>query len=153
MIPGAAISMRDAINRDRALSIEEMQRRGKVATGRTISTLSTVVSVTDGFVSGELEGEEQWRYVGNGRRPGKMPPLAPIQAWIAAKGLNISAWAVAKGIAKNGSRDYQKGAPNVFLSAFDDFEKEGGMDKLENEAAGHFEQQAVSAAINLLKRK
>ena len=61
MIPQAAIALRDAINEVRALSIAEMQSRGKVATGRTMSTLSTVVSVTPGFVTGELQGESQWK--------------------------------------------------------------------------------------------
>jgi hypothetical protein len=152
MIPGAAYAMRDAINEIRALSIAEMERRGKVATGRTISTLSTVVTETPGFVTGELQGESQWKFVGNGRGPGKMPPIGPIQAWIDAKGLSISAWAVAKNMAKRGSKDFRNNAPNVFLSAIDDFEKGQGIQKLEAEVAGHFEEQAISLAIKGFSR-
>lgn len=144
--------MRDAINAIRALSIAEMERRGKVATGRTISTLSTVVTSSPGFVTGELQGESQWKFVGNGRGPGGVPPIGPIQAWIAAKGLDISAWAVAKSMAKRGSKDFRNNAPNVFLSAIDDWEQKGGLDKTTDEVAGHFEQQVVTATVKGFKR-
>jgi hypothetical protein len=152
MIPQAAIALRDAINEVRALSIAEMQSRGKVATGRTISTLSTVVSVTPGFVTGELQGESQWRWVGNGRAPGRMPPVAPIQAWVDAKGLSISAWAVAKAIGKRGSKDFRDKKTNVFMDAMDQWEKGGGPEKTGNEAGQYFEEQAINVAINNLKR-
>jgi hypothetical protein len=151
MIPGAAIAMRDAIESIRKGAITEMERRGKVATGRTMSTLSTFVTVDTSTVTGELQGEEQWRFVGNGRRPGKMPPIAPIQAWIDAKGFSISAWAVAKSIAQRGSKDWRNKAPNVFLSAMDDFEKDG-LAKLESEVAGYFENQVVDVVVNNFKR-
>jgi hypothetical protein len=144
--------MRDAINEIRALSIAEMERRGKVATGRTMSTLSTVVTETPGFVTGELQGESQWKWVGNGRGPGRMPPIGPIQAWIDAKGLSISAWAVAKTMATKGSKDFRDKRTNVFLSAIDDFEKGQGIQKLEAEVAGHFEEQAISLAIKGFSR-
>ena len=152
MIPQAAIALRDAINEVRALSIAEMQSRGKVATGRTMSTLSTVVSVTPGFVTGELQGESQWKFVGNGRAPGRMPPVAPLQAWVDAKGLSISAWAVAKAIAKRGSKDFRDKKTNVFMEAMDKWEQEGGPEKTGNEAGQYFEEQAINVAINNLKR-
>ena len=152
MIPQAAIALRDAINEVRALSIAEMQSRGKVATGRTMSTLSTVVSVTPGFVTGELQGESQWKFVGNGRAPGRMPPVAPLQAWVDAKGLSISAWAVAKAIGKRGSKDFRDKKINVFMEAMDKWEQEGGPEKTGNEAGQYFEEQAINVAINNLKR-
>jgi len=151
MIPGAAIAVRDAIEEIRALSIAEMERRGKVATGRTISTLSTGVTVSDASVTGTLTGEEQWKWVGNGRRPGRMPPIAPIQAWIDAKGLTISAYAVARTIGRLGSKDYRNNAPNVFLSAIDDFEKGPGGKRLEDKAGQYFEQQVIDITIKYLK--
>ena len=152
MIPQAAIALRDAINEVRALSIAEMQSRGKVATGRTMSTLSTVVSVTPGFVTGELQGESQWKFVGNGRAPGRMPPVAPLQAWVDAKGLSISAWAVAKAIGKRGSKDFRDKKINVFMEAMDKWEQEGGPEKTGDEAGQYFEEQAINVAINNLKR-
>lgn len=152
MIPQAAIALRDAIGEVRALSIAEMERRGKVATGRTMSTLSTVVTVSPGFVTGELQGESQWKFVGNGRAPGRMPPVAPLQAWVDAKGLSISAWAVAKSIAKRGSKDFREKRTNVFMDAMDQWERGGGPEKTGDEAGEYFEQQAINLAINNLKR-
>lgn len=150
MIPGAAIAMRDAIESIRKGAIEEMERRGKVATGRTMSTLSTIVTVDQFSVVGELQGESQWRFVGNGRGPGGVPPVDNIRRWIAAKGLDLNAWAIAKSMAKRGSKDWRNKAPNVFLSAMDDFEKDG-FAKLENEVTGYFEEQVLETAINNLK--
>jgi hypothetical protein len=148
MIPGAAISMRDAIESIRKGAIEEMERRGKVATGRTMSTLSTFVTVGPSSVVAELQGESQWRFVGNGRGPGGVPPVENIRRWIQAKGLDLNAWAVAKSMAKRGSKDWRNKAPNVFLSAIDDFENKGGAENLTNEVAGYFEEQVVEAVVN-----
>ena len=38
-----------------------------------------------------------------GRGPGKMPPLEPIKSWMEEKGLEGSAWAIRKHIAKFGT--------------------------------------------------
>ena len=38
-----------------------------------------------------------------GRKPGKMPPLEPIESWMKAKGLTGSAWAIRKHIADFGT--------------------------------------------------
>ena len=35
--------------------------------------------------------EDYWKWVDQGRKPGKMPPIAPIAKWIAQKGLPIRA--------------------------------------------------------------
>jgi hypothetical protein len=40
----------------------------------------------------------------------------------------------------------------VFLSAIDDFEKGQGIQKLEAEVSGHFEEQAISLAIKGFSR-
>lgn len=38
-----------------------------------------------------------------GRKPGRMPPLEPIESWMEAKGLEGSAWAIRKHIAEFGT--------------------------------------------------
>lgn len=38
-----------------------------------------------------------------GRKPGKMPPLEPIESWMKAKGLEGSTWAIRAHIAKFGT--------------------------------------------------
>jgi hypothetical protein len=159
MIPGAALSMRDAINEIRALSIAEMERRGKVATGRTMSTLSTVVTETPGFVTGELQGESQWRFVGNGRGPGGKPPTGKIIEWLRVKGIGQGSgipWPLVNYIrtqmAEKGSKDFREKKTNVFLSAIDDWEQKGGLAKTAEDVAGHFEQQVVTATIKGFER-
>jgi hypothetical protein len=92
---------------------EEANDRGKVASGRTLNSLRTSVLSSPSFVVGTMTGEEQWRYWGNGRGPGRMPPVENIKAWIINKGLDLSPWAVAKKIAREGSRDHRLGRRNV----------------------------------------
>jgi hypothetical protein len=65
-------------------------------------------------ITARLSANANWRWVGNGRGPGGMPPVANIQRWIEAKGLSLSAWAVAKRIGEQGSADYRAGRTNVF---------------------------------------
>ena len=38
-----------------------------------------------------------------GRKPGKMPPLEPIESWMKAKGLEGSSWSIRKHIAEFGT--------------------------------------------------
>lgn len=92
---------------------EEATERGKVATGQTLNSLRTSVLATPSFVAGTLTGAENWRWWGNGRGPGRMPPIGPIETWVHARGLDISPWAVAKKIAREGSRDFRLGRQNV----------------------------------------
>ena len=89
--------------------------RKKVATGDTLRSITTEVNSIAGVgLQGRLSANANWRYVGNGRGPGAMPPVDNIRRWIEAKGLSLSAWAVAKRIAKEGSRDHRQGNANVF---------------------------------------
>ena len=41
-----------------------------------------------------------------GRKPGRMPPLEPIESWMKAKGLTGSAWAIRQHIADFGTKGY-----------------------------------------------
>ena len=151
MITFGAIAINNAIRKVEQLAKDEMVKRGKVATGRTMSTLSTFTVQGSDYLASYLEGEDQWKFVGNGRGPGGMPPIGPIQAWIDAKGLPLSAWGVAKKIAKEGSKDYRNNAPNVFLSAFDTFLDGAGVKELEEGTADEFEETLASQAIKIFK--
>lgn len=106
-------AMDDLVDRIR----EEAADRGKVASGKTLASLRTSVLGSSAFVVGTLTGGEQWKFVGNGRGPGKMPPIQNIEQWIASKGLNLSAWAVGKKIAREGSRDFRLGRTNIFADS------------------------------------
>lgn len=50
-----------------------------------------------------LDGCDYTRFMLYGRRPGKMPPVAPIENWMHRYRIYGSAWAVAKSISKNGT--------------------------------------------------
>ena len=152
MITFGAIAINSAIRKVEQLAKDEMVRRGKVATGRTMSTLSTFTVQESDYLASYLEGEDQWKFVGNGRRPGGMPPIEPIQAWIDAKGLPLSAWGVAKKIAEEGSKDYRNNEPNVFLSAFDTFLDGAGVKELEEGTADEFEETLASQAIKIFQK-
>ena len=97
-----------------------MDERRKVATGETKRSMTTEVNSYENLqgqtfgITARLSANANWKWVGNGRGPGGMPPVQNIQRWIDAKGLSLSAWAVAKRIAKDGSLDYRRGNTNVF---------------------------------------
>lgn len=141
-----------AINEVKARAIEEAERRGKIATRGLIVRLSVAVVPTPWGGVARMEGDDYWKYVGNGRGPGGMPPVGKLQQWIDAKGLDLSAWAVAKRMAREGSRDYRLRAPNVFMSAVDDFEQGGGLDRLEADAGDELENVAADAVVKNFKR-
>jgi hypothetical protein len=47
-----------------------------------------------------------------GRRPGKMPPVEPLQKWAMLHGMDRSAgYLIARKIAQRGTQKYQKGSP------------------------------------------
>ena len=99
------------------------EQRGKNATGKTLASVTESTVTTSTYVEGTMFADSQWRYVGNGRGPGGMPPVENIQAWIDAKGLDISAWAVAKTIAEFGSKDFRQKNSNIFTDAIDAWER------------------------------
>lgn len=98
------------------------EARGKNATGRTARRIQTAALAGPTFAVGTLTMEEQWKYVGNGRGPGRMPPIANIQRWIDARGLTISAYVIARKIGAEGSKDYREKHTNVILDAVVDWE-------------------------------
>jgi hypothetical protein len=57
-----------------------------------------------GFVGSSLP-EAQANAVENGRAPGKMPPSAPIRAWMQVRGIDARAeWPIRKKIAEQGTK-------------------------------------------------
>ena len=88
--------------------------RDKNATGGTVASMTHTVTAYPGALFARLEANDNWKWMGNGRGPGRMPPVQNIERWISARGLTISAWAVARKIAKEGSKDYREKNPNIF---------------------------------------
>ena len=60
-----------------------------------------------------------------GRKPGRMPPLEPIESWMKVKGLEGSAWAIRKHIADFGTKG------NDFLSPVLERVKENLIQKIQ----------------------
>lgn len=93
-----------------------MRKNGQVVSGETLSKVrytvqGGVLKVFAPRYSGVLQ---------DGRRPGRMPPIAPIERWIRRKGLKISPWAIAKAIQKSGSQLF-RGADPRFKKPTDTF--------------------------------
>lgn len=61
-------------------------RDGKNATGELISSIKPMTpELVDGAFECSLSLAPHWKYVENGRRPGKFPPIANILEWVKAK--------------------------------------------------------------------
>jgi|SRR5215216_6637106 len=73
---------------------------GFYASGKSISSLEYKVE-EDG--TGKMTGDQSFYYQIHGRAPGKMPPIQEMIAWIQVKRLQISPWAVAKKIQREGT--------------------------------------------------
>lgn len=63
----------------------------------------------------QLLMDEYWRFLNDGRKPGKRPPIAPLEKWITAKGIDLGpgdkmkkrkgmAYGIATNIGKNGTK-------------------------------------------------
>lgn len=99
---------------------------GYTTTGRLKASLTA--SFTRGAVatSGVLYGAQYYRYVANGRPPGKRPPAGPLADWALAKGIAESVeqarsigFAIANKIAAEGSFGFRAGRANVADEAID----------------------------------
>jgi hypothetical protein len=97
-----------------------LEENGFNASGRLSRSVST--SVADEVVpTATLFALDHWRYAGNGRGPGKMPPKDKLAQWALDKGIakdeaeaNSIGFLVARAIAREGSLDYQLGGKNQF---------------------------------------
>ena len=120
-------------------------------TGAIYDRITTSVTSGTGFVTGQLETDDYYQFVGSGRGPGGMPPVEPIQAWLNAAGISdVSPWAIAKSIAAKGTRDWRMKKPNVFTTAIDKWELEG-LAHLEEVAGLDLEDAAVDVFKQLGK--
>ena len=131
-----------AVSKAMSVLVKDIAAEGKkrTLTGEIFDRMTTSVAEGEGFVVGKLETDDYWRFVGNGRRPGGMPPIEKIQDWIDRSGATVSAWALAKSIAKHGSRNWRDKKPNVFLTAIDAWEQGPAIGEVEEVAGGEFEE-------------
>lgn len=58
---------------------------GKNASRRLSDSVQTVLEASQALITLRGSALDYWKYVDQGRRPGKMPPEVPILAWIRTK--------------------------------------------------------------------
>lgn len=81
------------------------ERNGMVASGYSKANTKVEETKKGAALSGPLYLRTNFK--GIGRKPGTMPPVKSIEAWLKMKNLeHLSAWAVAMNIKKNGTRIY-----------------------------------------------
>lgn len=99
--------------------VEELKQRhidlGQKASGKWIDSLEVVVSNGKGLIYAEHYTE----YLTKGRKPGRKPPINPIEEWVKVKlnksgkeALNI-AWAVAIKIGREGTEIHKSGGSDL----------------------------------------
>ena len=146
-IQAVALAMYDA---QRIITAEGRLRN---TTQGIFERITTGVTSGTGFVSGHLETDDYWRWVGNGRGPGGMPPVDSIAAWVRRAGIDASPWAIAKTIAAKGSRDFRLKRANVFEAGLDKWEGGQSIAAAEDAAGKELEDAAVDVLRTNLKRR
>ena len=95
--------------------IPKFRELGMNATGEWLDSLE----VTTGENSGTIRGRDYSQQLALGRKPGKRPPIAPLEKWVNAKfGITGAqarsmAFAIATKIAKEGTTWHQKGGSDL----------------------------------------
>ena len=64
---------------------EELANNNAFASGRLFDSVKHIVEVNDTTIELSLELEDYWKWVEEGRGPGKFPPLDKIEQWITIK--------------------------------------------------------------------
>lgn len=102
-----------------------------ITSGALVDSLSYNVSVEGQYFVVNINLEHYWKWVGNGRGPGKFPPIESLEKWITAKHITPQpmtlksgrtviptmkslAFLIARSIAENGTQDYQLEGRNSF---------------------------------------
>ena len=68
-----------------ALYTSTLEDEGFKVTGKLINSITTNVKKGDTYYLVTFSAADYWKFVENGRKAGKMPPITPIMEWIEAK--------------------------------------------------------------------
>lgn len=109
------------INKVVAPIVDGLNDRGLNSTGKLAAGTEFTVSASQEGIRGTGYAPYYWKWGGgSGRGPGKPPPVDKLKAWVAAQGMpEGAAYAIAKKIGREGSKDYREGNPNVFIQVVD----------------------------------
>lgn len=128
--------------------LAEMDRRNLNATGAMAASVDPEVTQDAEATVGTLSALDYWVRVGSGTPPGGPVFVDDIQKWIDAKGLDLSAWAVARRIRRTGSKDFREGNPNAFETAIDQWEASALMQGLGERTANQYGDSFVEILRN-----
>ena len=64
---------------------KKMMQNKSNASGTLTNSFTYTYGVEDGRYWVEVSMEDYWKYVNDGRKPGKMPPISKIEEWIRVK--------------------------------------------------------------------
>lgn len=104
--------------------IRRHEELGMRASGAWQQSLQVSANGVAGLLKGAVSGLDYTYYMQHGRRGGKMPPIAAIEQWIKSKGIiaierrvkvSALAWAIAKKIAKDGTKRSREGEKPAFI--------------------------------------
>lgn len=106
--------------------IAKYKELGMRASGMWEHTLEVKTTTTTGGLRGVITGMDYTYYMQHGRKEGRMPPIQAIERWILARGLEpikdkmsttSLAWAIAKKIAREGTKRFKGGEQPPFIDA------------------------------------
>jgi hypothetical protein len=85
--------------------VRQLRLADKEASGDLIKSIDTEVIKTTKGSQFRIIAEDYYKYVDDGRQPGKMPPIRAISRWVSHRGISQDAvWPIAKSIQQNGIR-------------------------------------------------
>lgn len=95
-------SIKKFLDATKQSTYEQQVKQGIYASGKSAASLKVTAKRT----SGQLTGVGYFQFQFEGRRPGTMPPIKDIIAWLKYKRLKLNPWAVAMNIKKFGTKSY-----------------------------------------------
>ena len=70
---------------------QNLDSNGTNATHTLYDTMEKIVEIGEDYYKVSISLEDYWRFVENGRRPGKFPPPGVIESWISVKPVSAHA--------------------------------------------------------------
>lgn len=110
--------------------IDVLKRNNKWASGALVNSINYDINIQNEKFNLVIEYAGHGKYVIDGRRPGKFPPISAIKNWVLNKRISNPlmtidqlSFVIARGIAKKGIRPLNFLAPYEKLMASQQFEK------------------------------
>lgn len=138
--------------------IRRYEELGMKASGAWEQSLQVQTDEVAGLLKGTISGEGYTYYMQHGRKAGNLPPIAAIEQWIRARGIQpiekkmkVSglAWAIAKKIAREGTKRSRNEDKPAFIDEVITGER---VQEIINKVGDGYIGAFTSEIINFLKR-